>query len=171
MCKSTMWAEQRNQDADALTSECLKEATIGAVKLQQPKLQGKESLQDVISFLETGEPPLGLTKGERGWMARKAVRYRLIKDDLFCLGKDQVLRKVPPSGDIHRILHSCHNDVCGGHFAQDITCRKVLQAGFVWPSLQQDAQFWCKTCDVCQRTGPRKLVYGPQTAYHFLWSF
>ena len=81
----------KNQDADALARECLKEAIIGVVKLQEPKLQGKESLQDVISFLETGEPPLGLTKGERRWLARKTVRYRLIKDDLFCLGKDQVL--------------------------------------------------------------------------------
>ena len=125
----------KNQDADALASECLKEATVGAIKLQEPKLQGKESLQDVISFLETGEPPPSLTKGERGWLARKVVRYRLIKDDLFCQGKDQVLQKVPPSGDIHRILHSCHNDVCGGHFAQDIACQKVLQAGLVWPSL------------------------------------
>ena len=31
----------KNQDADALARECLKEATIGAVKLQEPKLQGK----------------------------------------------------------------------------------------------------------------------------------
>ena len=65
----------KNQDADALASECLKEATIGAVKLQESKLQGKESLQDVINFLETGEPPPGLTKGERGWLVRKEVRY------------------------------------------------------------------------------------------------
>lgn len=107
----------KNQDADVLASECLKEATIGAVKLQEPKLQGKESLQDVISFLETGEPPPHLTKGERRWLVRKAIRYRLLNEDLFCLGKDQILRKVPPSGDIHRILHSCHDDVCGGHFA------------------------------------------------------
>ena len=41
----------------------------------------------MISFLERGEPPPGLTKGERGWLARKAVRYRLIKDDLFCKGR------------------------------------------------------------------------------------
>ena len=65
-----------------------KEATIGVVKLQEPKLQGKESLQDVISFLETGEPPPHLTKGERRWLARKAVRYRLLNEDLFYLGKD-----------------------------------------------------------------------------------
>ena len=55
----------KNQDADVLASECLKEATIGVVKLQEPKLQGKEPVQDVISFLETGESPPGLTKGER----------------------------------------------------------------------------------------------------------
>ena len=135
---------------------------MGAIKLQEPKLQGRESLQDVLCFLETGEPPPHSTKGERRWLARKAVRYRLINEDLFCKGKDQVLRKVPSKEDIHRILHSCHNDVCSGHFAYELTCRKVLQAGFVWPSLQRDAHFWCKTCDACQRTGPRRLTYGPQ---------
>ena len=94
-CQIHYVGRAKNQEADALASECLKEAMIGAIKLQEPKLQGKESLQDVLSFLESGEPPPGLTKGERKWLARKAVRYRLIRDDLFCLGKDQVLRKVP----------------------------------------------------------------------------
>ena len=62
----------KNQDADALASECLKEATIGAVKLQEPKLQGKESLQDVLSFLESGEPPLVLLKvKENGWQEKR----------------------------------------------------------------------------------------------------
>ena len=139
--------------SDALASESLKEVTVGAVKLQEPKLQGKKSLHDVICFLETGEPPPHLTKGERRWLARKAVRYRLINKDLFCQGKDQVLRKVPSQEDIHRILQSCHNDVCGGHFAYELTCKKILQAGFVWPSLQRDAHFWCKSCDACQRRG------------------
>ena len=33
----------------------------------------------------------------------------------------------------------------------------------MWPSLQKrDAHFWCKTCNACQRTGPRRLTYGPQ---------
>ena len=85
----------RNQDADALASECLKEVTIGAVKLQEPKMQGKESLQDDWCFLETGEPPPRVNKGERRWLARKAVRYGIINIDLFCQGKDQVLKKVP----------------------------------------------------------------------------
>ena len=99
-------------------------------------MQGRESLQDVWCFLEMGEPLPDLNNKERRWLARKAIRYQIINVDLFCQGKDQVLTKVPSQEDIHRILHSCHNDVCGGHFASELTCRKILQAGFVWPSLQ-----------------------------------
>ena len=134
-CQVHYVGRAKNQEVDALASECLKEVTIGTVKLQEPKLQGKESLQSVLCFLETGEPPPHSTKGERRWLARKAVRYQLINKDLFCRGKDRVLWKIPFKEDIHRILHSCHNDVYGGHFAYELTCRKVLDAGFVWPSL------------------------------------
>ena len=73
-----------------------------------------------------------------------------------------MLWKVPSKEDIHHILHSCHNDVCGGHSAYELTCKNILQAGFVRPSLQRDAHFWYKTCDACQCTGPRQLTYGPQ---------
>ena len=130
-----------NQDADALANQSLKEFTVGAVKLQEPKMQGRESLQDVWFFLETGEPSQGLNKGERRWLTTNAVKYQIMNTNLFSQGRDQVLKKVPSQEDIHRILHSCHNDVCGGHFASELTCRKILQARFVWPSLQRDAHF------------------------------
>ena len=65
----------RNQDADALANECLKEVIVGAIKLQEPRMQGKESLQNVSCFLETGKTPPHLTKGERRWLARKPIRY------------------------------------------------------------------------------------------------
>ena len=51
-----------------------------------------------------------------------------------------------------------------GHFALDVTSRKILQAGFVWPSPHPDAHHWCKTCHECQqRAGERRLTYEPQT--------
>ena len=125
-CQIHYVGRAKNQEADALASECLQEVTVGAVKLQEPKLQGRESLQDVLCFLETREPPPHSTRGERRWLARKAVRYQLIGEDLFCMGKDQVLWKVPSKEDIHRVLYLCHNDVCGGNFAHELTYRKVL---------------------------------------------
>ncbi|MCO5546804.1 hypothetical protein L7F22_000240 [Adiantum nelumboides] len=45
---------------------------------------------------------------------------------------------------------------------QEITSRKILQAGFVWPSLHRDVQHWCKACKACQQAGDRKLSYGPR---------
>ena len=94
-CQIHYVGRARNQDADALASECLKEVTVGAVRLQEPKMQGRESLHNVWHFLETEEPPPDLNKGERRWLARKAIRYRIINQDLFCQGKDHVIQKVP----------------------------------------------------------------------------
>ena len=87
-CQVHYVGRAKNQEADTLADEFLKEVTVGAVKLQEPKLQGRESLQDVLCFLETREPLPHSTKGERRWLAMKAVRYRIINKDLFCQGKD-----------------------------------------------------------------------------------
>ena len=46
------------------------------------------------------------------------------------------MQRVPTTKEIHRILAQCHEGVCGGHFAQDITCKKILQVGFYWPSMK-----------------------------------
>ena len=152
----------KNHLADSLANEGMKEVIVGALKLQPPQMRGKEDLQDILLFLDTSQAPKHLTKGEREWLARKAIQYRRINDDLYCVGKDQILRRVPSKKEIHPILHSCQDGVSGGHFSFDLTCKKVLQAGFTWPSLIRDAYFWCKTCDACQRTGPQRLTYEPQ---------
>ena len=70
---------------------------------------------------------------------------------------------MPLSINIHDILARYHDGVCGRHFALDITSRKILQAGFVWPSLHQDVHHWSKTCHECQKAGDRRLTYEPQT--------
>ncbi|MCO5553797.1 hypothetical protein L7F22_007323 [Adiantum nelumboides] len=120
-------------------------------------------MPDILHFLETGECPEGLSKGERQWLVRKATKFRLINDDLYCKGQDQVLRRVPLSCEIQDILFNCHSGVCGGHFSHDITSRKILQAGFVWPSLHRDVRHWCQSCHRCQLAGDRRLTYEPQT--------
>ena len=116
-----------NQEADALASECLKEFTVGAIKLQEPRLQGREFLHDVLCFLETGEPPPHLTKGERRWLARKSVRYKLINEDLFsprgrtkCLG-----RSLPKRTYIASSIHVTMMYVAG-ILPMRLPCRKVL---------------------------------------------
>ncbi|MCO5607235.1 hypothetical protein L7F22_061428 [Adiantum nelumboides] len=154
---------KNNQEADALESEQLQDVTIGAIALQQPQFQGSDCMPEILHFFEIGECLEGLSKGERQWLVRKATKFRLINDDLYCKGQDQVLRRVPLSCEIQDILFNCHSGVCGGHFSHDITSRKIPQAGFVWPSVHQDVQHWCQSCHRCQLAGDRRLTYEPQT--------
>ncbi|MCO5559388.1 hypothetical protein L7F22_012987 [Adiantum nelumboides] len=154
---------RKNQEADALASAQLQEVIMGGIKLQNPLFQGSDCMHDIVNFLETGECPQDMSKGQRQWLVRKATKYRLINEHLYCKGKDLVLRRVPHSKDIKQVLTSCHEGVCDGHFAHDITSRKILQAGYVWPSLHGDVQHWCKTCKKCQLAGDRHLTYEPQT--------
>ena len=72
-----------NQLADSLASESMKECMIGEIKFQEPAMQGKESLQDIMCFLETRQLLDHLTKGQQDWLAKKAVRYKLINEDLY----------------------------------------------------------------------------------------
>ena len=154
-------AHIHNKEADLLANEQL-EVHIGAIKFQEPKLQGQEMLEDILFFLHSGECPKNMERVQRHRLVKKSLSYQLIGDDLYHKGKDLILRRVPYVREIDKILESCHDGVCGGHFAQEITSRKILQAGFVWPSMHRDVQHWCKTCRACQEAGNRKLSYGPR---------
>ena len=87
----------------------------------------------MLYFLEHGETPSHMNRSEKRWLATKATNYCLINEDLYCKGKDAILRKAPIEKD--DVIKSCHEGVCGGHFAQELTSKKILRAGFMWPSL------------------------------------
>ncbi|MCO5603591.1 hypothetical protein L7F22_057742 [Adiantum nelumboides] len=53
-----------NQEADALASEQLQEVIVGAIKLQNPLFQGSDCMHDIVNFLETGECPQDMSKGQ-----------------------------------------------------------------------------------------------------------
>ncbi|MCO5548629.1 hypothetical protein L7F22_002089 [Adiantum nelumboides] len=154
-------SRQHNKEADNMANTQF-EVMVGAIKFKEPLFQGQETMEDILYFLETGECPKHLEKVQWHRLVRKALSYQIIEEHLHHKGKDLVLRRVPLVKEIEKILMSCHDGVCGGHFAQEITSRKILQAGFVWPSLHRDVQHWCKACKACQQAGDRKLSYGPR---------
>ncbi|MCO5569243.1 hypothetical protein L7F22_022954 [Adiantum nelumboides] len=154
-------SRQYNKEVDNVANTQF-EVMVEAIKFKEPLFQGQETMEDILYFLETGECPKHLERVQRHRLVRKALIYQLIGEHLYHKGKDLVLRRVPLVKEIEKILMSCHDGVCGGHFAQEITSRKILQAGFVWLSLHRDVQHWCKACKACQQAGDRKLSYGPR---------
>ena len=51
------------------------------------------------------------------------------------------------------ILKACHDEQCGGNFANKRTTYKFLHLGYYWPTLFKDAKKYVKSCDSCQRMG------------------
>ena len=129
-------ARAGNQEAYALAGKKLLEIEVHAISIPKPKFNGSQHLQEVSNFLETRECPAEMKKGQKQWLIRKATRYIMVNDELYCKGKDLVLRRVPTKEEIPLIISSCHDGTCGGHFAHDLTTKKILQYGFVWPSFQ-----------------------------------
>ncbi|MCO5579806.1 hypothetical protein L7F22_033668 [Adiantum nelumboides] len=154
-------SRQHNKEVDNVANTQF-EVMVGAIKFKEPLFQGQETMEDILYFLEIGECPKHLERVQRHRLVRKALSYQLIGEHLYHKGKDLVLRRVPLVKEIEKILMSCHDGVCGGHFAQEITSKKILQASFVWLSLHRDVQHWCKACKACQQAGDRKLSYGPR---------
>ncbi|MCO5561946.1 hypothetical protein L7F22_015572 [Adiantum nelumboides] len=90
----------------------------------------------------------------------KASSYLFLEGALYQRGKDQVCRRIPSVEEIPSILEGLHEEACGGHFAQELTAKKILLSGYVWPSLHIDVQHWCKSCHNCQVNGNKHLLHG-----------
>ncbi|MCO5548579.1 hypothetical protein L7F22_002039 [Adiantum nelumboides] len=152
-------SHQHNKETDNMANTQF-EVMAGAIKFKELLFQGQETMEDILYFLETDECPKHLERAQWHRLVRKALRYQLIGEHLYHKGKALALRRVPFVQEIERILMSCHDGVCGGHFAQEITSKKILQVGLVWPSLHTDVQHWCRACKACQQAGDHKLSYG-----------
>ena len=72
---------------------------------------------------------------------------------LFRLCADQIIRRCIPEDKVQSMLSFCHDQACGGHFSGKKIAAKVLQSGFYWPSLFNDAHIFAKTCSRCQTLG------------------
>ena len=108
-------------------------------------------------FLLTGIIPQAIEKTKKYGFVHRASKYKLIGDMLYMQGADLVLRRVPWKEELYRVLEENHEGACGGHFAFKITLQKILQEGYVWPSVQKDIQHWCRSCKRCQSFGKRVL--------------
>jgi hypothetical protein len=58
-------------------------------------------------------------------------------------------------------LYEFHDGFYGGHFAGQITTKKILKVNYYWPTLFKDAHDYCKSCDVCQAYAQRSTMSGP----------
>ena len=112
-----------------------------------------DQYSEIIQYLTNQEFPTEFRAAEKRKLIEQCAPFSMIGSVLYKLGKDGVLRRCIFDSEVDSILEGCHSDVCGGHFAGDSTARKVLMAGFWWPTLFRDAHKFARRCDPCQRVG------------------
>ncbi|MCO5611424.1 hypothetical protein L7F22_065677 [Adiantum nelumboides] len=93
-----------------------------------------ESLAPIVSYILEGEFPQSFTKAQKRRLMEKASSHLFLEGALYQRGKHQVCRRIPIVEEIPSILvEGLHEEACGGHFAQELTAKKILLAGFGTP--------------------------------------
>ena len=136
-------ALSRNEGAEPAT-EILDQTTDAQLFSMQP-----DWIHPIIDYLQTGTFPPSMTKEACKRLAYRAIPFQLVQGKLYRQGKDSRLRQVISDTQARMILQELHKGNAGGHFSQDIKVRKVLDAGYWWPTLYKDTYDYCQTCHEC----------------------
>eukprot|EP00253_Pinus_taeda_P016593 PITA_16593 len=127
---------------------------------------------DIANYLFTGKLPSHLFPNEKRKIIQESSKYSWISNELFKTGLNCVIRRCVREDEMPDILKACHDEPCGGHFADKRTAYKILSLGYYWPSLFKYAKQYVRRCDSCQRVGrptlSNEMPLQPQKPKHCL---
>lgn len=84
---------------------------------------------DIRIFLTTGRVPEGLNTSERKAFILKTLKFIIIEQALYRLGRDGILRRCVSRSARQQVTEEAHASDARGHFAAEITIKKILQVG------------------------------------------
>jgi hypothetical protein len=103
-----------------------------------PRDDPEKWLMDIIYFLSHGVPPEELSKAKRKRLGVCSRAISLMNDNLYHKSTDGVWRRVVRKHEQEDVLRECQSGVAGGHYAREVTARKVWQSGLWWPTVLRD---------------------------------
>ncbi|XP_029148352.1 uncharacterized protein [Arachis hypogaea] len=95
-------------------------------------------LDPITNFLELGKLP----EDEKAAKAlrREAARYAIIQGQLFKKGLSQPLLKCLHPDQTDYVLREVHKGCCGHHIGGKALARKLIRAGYYWPTMMKDSK-------------------------------
>ncbi|XP_042446582.1 uncharacterized protein LOC122031549 [Zingiber officinale] len=103
----------------------------------------------LVEFLRSGATPSD--EEEARILRRRVGWFTLIGDQLYKKAFSRPLLKCVRSEDVDYILREVHQGSCGGHPGGRSLARKILLAGYLCPTLQEDVARTVATCLSCQK--------------------
>ncbi|GJT07472.1 reverse transcriptase domain-containing protein [Tanacetum coccineum] len=71
---------------------------------------------------------------------------------LFEVCSDGMIRRCISGPETQTILDQCHHRPTGGHYGHNVTAKKVLDSGFYWQTIIEEAYTLVRLCKACQKT-------------------
>ncbi|XP_013689090.1 uncharacterized protein LOC106392858 [Brassica napus] len=131
-------------------SSSILEYLVCAIKKQYPSLPW---FAEIANYLAAKKEPVKFTGNDKQKFLRGSRHYYWDEPYLYRSCKDGIFRRCVSESEIPGILYHCHGSSYAGHFATFKAVSKILQAGFRWPTMFQDAHSYISRCDSCQRQG------------------
>ncbi|XP_074556260.1 uncharacterized protein LOC141812118 [Curcuma longa] len=117
---------------------------------QAPQSTRPEDWQTpIISFLTQGILPEDPEQARI--LKRRATRFTMIGETLFKRAFSRPLLKCLNPEEADYVMREIHQGCCGNHIGGRTLVRKILLAGYFWPTMQADADQLVRTCLSCQK--------------------
>jgi hypothetical protein len=108
----------------------------------------KTWMDPIIEFITKGTLPEDHT--EATLIKRRAINHTVIEGRLYKIGISNPLLKCLVDQVARTVLQEVHDGIAGHHLGGKALTKKILRAGYYWPSMGQDAREFVKKCEECQ---------------------
>ncbi|XP_025652914.1 uncharacterized protein [Arachis hypogaea] len=105
-------------------------------------------LDPIANFLESDKLPDD--EKEAKVLRREVAKYAIIQGQLFKKGLSQPLLKCLHPDQTDYVLREVHEGCCGHHIRGKALARKLIRAGYYWPSMMEDSREFVRKCIKCK---------------------
>ncbi|XP_029150774.1 uncharacterized protein [Arachis hypogaea] len=113
-------------------------------------------MDPIMNFLELGKLPDDEKAAKA--LRREAARYTIIQWQLFRKGLSQPLLKCLHPDQTDYVLREVHEGCCGHHIGGKTLARKLIRAGYYWPSMMKDSREFVRKCVITRFGIPEVII-------------
>ncbi|XP_015955678.1 uncharacterized protein LOC107480072 [Arachis duranensis] len=117
---------------------------------------GSSWLDPITDFLEHDKLPTD--EKDAAKLRREAAKYAVIQGQLFRKGFNQPLLKCLHPDQTDYVLREVHEGCYGHHIGGKALARKLIRAGYYWPSMMADSKEFVKKCVITRFGIPEVII-------------